>query len=76
MLVTFLSNLMFFVTTIYNPCFLTPKALCQCNHKAPYLRVYKPHFFDKNLHSKIGVRLFTELKDQDPPRKSRYHIDD
>jgi hypothetical protein len=23
----------------------------------PYLRVYKPHFFDKNLPSKIGVRL-------------------
>jgi hypothetical protein len=22
-----------------------------------YLRVYKPHFFDKNLTSKIGVRL-------------------
>jgi hypothetical protein len=23
----------------------------------PYLRMYKPHFFDKNLPSKIGVRL-------------------
>jgi hypothetical protein len=23
----------------------------------PYLRVYKPQFFDKNLPSKIGVRL-------------------
>jgi hypothetical protein len=26
----------------------------------PYLRVYKPHFFDKNLPCKIGVRLYTE----------------
>jgi hypothetical protein len=25
--------------------------------RLPYLRVYKPHFFDKNLPSKIGVRL-------------------
>jgi uncharacterized membrane protein len=25
--------------------------------KIPYLCVYKPHFFDKNLPSKIGVRL-------------------
>jgi hypothetical protein len=24
---------------------------------SPYLRVYKPHFFDKNLPSRIGVRL-------------------
>jgi hypothetical protein len=23
----------------------------------PHLRVYKPHFFDKNLPSKIGMRL-------------------
>jgi hypothetical protein len=23
----------------------------------PYLRVHKPHFFDKNLPSKIGERL-------------------
>jgi hypothetical protein len=23
----------------------------------PYLRLYKPHFFDKNLPSKIGMRL-------------------
>jgi hypothetical protein len=23
----------------------------------PYLRVHKPHFFDKNLPSKTGVRL-------------------
>jgi hypothetical protein len=30
-----------------------------CSHitRVPYLRVYKPHFFDKNLPSKIGVRL-------------------
>jgi hypothetical protein len=28
----------------------------------PYLRVYKPHSFDKNFSSKIGVRLFTEFK--------------
>jgi hypothetical protein len=25
--------------------------------KLPYLHVYKPHFFDKNLPSKIGVIL-------------------
>jgi hypothetical protein len=28
--------------------------------KVLYLRVYKPHFFDKNLPPKIGVRLYTE----------------
>jgi hypothetical protein len=26
-------------------------------YKIPYLRVYKPHIFGKNLPSKIGVRL-------------------
>jgi hypothetical protein len=43
--------------------------------------VYKLHFFDKNLPSKIGVRfihgffkfLFRKL---DPPRRSRYPIED
>jgi hypothetical protein len=29
----------------------------QDNFSEPYLRVYKPHFFDKNLPSKIGVLL-------------------
>jgi hypothetical protein len=28
----------------------------------PYLRMYKPHFFDKNLPSKIGVRLIHGVK--------------
>jgi hypothetical protein len=43
-----------------------------------YLRVYKPHFFGKNIPSKIGVRLKHGIKKKnvDPPRKSRYHIDD
>jgi hypothetical protein len=40
----------------------------------PYLRMYKQHFFDKNLPSKIGCGLYTELKKNvDLPRKSRYH---
>jgi hypothetical protein len=43
-----------------------------------YLRVYKPHFSDKNLLSKIGVRLIRGIKKNnlDTPRKSRYLIDD
>jgi hypothetical protein len=45
--------------------------------KIPYLRVYKPHFSDTNLPSKIGVRLIHGiLKNVAPPRKSRYTIDD
>jgi hypothetical protein len=44
-------------------------------NETPYLRVYKPHFFDKNLTSKIGVRLIHGIKNQDPPRKGRYHTD-
>jgi hypothetical protein len=44
-------------------------------NKVPYLRMYKPHFFDKNLHSKIGVRLIHGIKNLDPPRKSRCHTD-
>jgi hypothetical protein len=50
------------------------------NRQLPYLRVYKTHFFDKNLPSEIGVRLFTESlkkkKNLDPPRKGHYHIED
>jgi hypothetical protein len=42
----------------------------------PYLRVYNPHFFDKNLPSKIGCGLYTEFKELDPPRKIRYHTGD
>jgi hypothetical protein len=39
----------------------------------PYLRVYKPHFFDKNLPSKIGVRLIHGIKKNiDLPRKISY----
>jgi hypothetical protein len=39
--------------------------------------VYKPNFFGENLPSKIGVRLIQGIKkNRDPPRKSRYHIDD
>jgi hypothetical protein len=43
----------------------------------PYLRVYKPHFFVKNLPSKIGVYTRNLKKENpDPPRKSRYHTED
>jgi hypothetical protein len=28
-----------------------------CKRHGPYLRVYEPHFFDKNFPSKIGLRL-------------------
>jgi hypothetical protein len=28
----------------------------------PYLRMYKPHFFGKNLPPKIGVRLIHGVK--------------
>jgi hypothetical protein len=44
----------------------------------PYLRVYKPHFFDRNSHSKIGMRLINEIKKEptSSEKKSRYNIDD
>jgi hypothetical protein len=46
-------------------------------HDVTYLRVYKPHVFDKNLPSKIGLRQMHGMKKSlDPPRKSRYHADD
>jgi hypothetical protein len=48
----------------------------------PYLRVYKPHFFDKNLPSKIGVQLiygilfiFYFFKKARSSEKSRYPKD-
>jgi hypothetical protein len=47
--------------------------------KLLYLHVYKPHFFDKNLPSKIGVQLVhgTLKNNLDRPiKKSRYHVDD
>jgi hypothetical protein len=30
---------------------------CLCPAVIPYLRMYKPYYFDKNLSPKIGVRL-------------------
>jgi hypothetical protein len=30
---------------------------CSAGKDIPYLRVYKPHFFDKNFPAKIGMRL-------------------
>jgi hypothetical protein len=42
--------------------------------KIPYLCVYKPHFFDKNLLSKIQVQLFyffIYLFKLDPPKKKK-----
>jgi hypothetical protein len=50
----------------------------------PYLYVDKPHFFDKNLPSKIGVWLIHGMLCFPPPRKTRsskgkkshYPIDD
>jgi hypothetical protein len=41
--------------------------------------MYKRHFFDKNLPSKIGVRLkhgILKNENLDPPRKSLYQKDD
>jgi hypothetical protein len=43
----------------------------------PYLRVYKQHFFHKNLPSKTGVRLIHGfLEKLYPPKRSHYSIDD
>jgi hypothetical protein len=42
----------------------------------PCLRVYKSHFFDKNLPSKVVVRLIHGIKKLDPPRKRCYPIDE
>jgi hypothetical protein len=33
------------------------KCIFRYELRIPYLRVYKTHFFDRNLPSKIGVRL-------------------
>jgi hypothetical protein len=42
----------------------------------PYLRMYKPHLFDKNLPPKIWVRLMHGIKNLDATRNSHYHVDD
>jgi hypothetical protein len=38
----------------------------------PWLRVYKPHYFDKNYPPILGCGLYTKFKNPDSPRKSRY----
>jgi hypothetical protein len=42
----------------------------------PYLHVYKPHFLTRICTPKFGCGFYTGFKKLDPPRKSRYHIDD
>jgi hypothetical protein len=41
----------------------------------PYVCVYKPHFFTIIYPPKLECGLYKELKKLEPPRKSRYNID-
>jgi hypothetical protein len=40
------------------------------------LRMYKPHVLTRIYTPKLECGFYTEFKKLDPPRKSRYHIDD
>jgi hypothetical protein len=55
---------------------MVPSCLCVCLWRIPYMCVYKPHLLTRIFLPKLGCGLYTELKNNlDPPRKSRYHID-
>jgi hypothetical protein len=46
---------------MYLPSNLNMKKCMICKSGIPYLHVYKPHFFDKNLSSKIGIRIIHRI---------------